>query len=149
MRRYGTPSELSLSQAAREAGVSKSTVHRSIKNGRLSATRHEDGTYSIAPSELFRAFPRNPSGTASWDSTQPILEHPGPPSGLSPSPSPEQAAILQVKVDMLTAQLEREKETVEDLRRRLDRAEDRLLSLSPPKEAEVKPKRFWTWLMGR
>lgn len=141
MRRYGTPLELSLSQAAREAGVSKSTVHRSVKNGRLSATRHEDGTYSIEPSELFRVFPRNPSGTVSRDTTQPPPEPSGTPS--------DPASILQVKVDMLTAQLEREKETVEDLRRRLDRAEDRLLSLSPPKDAEVKPKNLWTWLWGR
>lgn len=141
--------ELSLTQAAREAGVSKSTIHRSIKNGRLSATRHDDGTYGISPSELFRAFPRNPSGTHSVTQYGTPLESMGTLSDPAPSPPPDQAALLQVKVDMLTAQLEREKETVEDLRRRLDRAEDRLLSLAPPKEAEVKPKSLWTWLWGR
>ena len=37
---------------------------------------------------------------------------------------------MAVKVEMLEAQLERERETVADLRKRLDRAEDRLTALS-------------------
>jgi hypothetical protein len=49
---------------------------------------------------------------------------------------------------MLTAQLEREKETVEDLRRRLDRADDRLLALSTLKGAEAPPKSWWQRLLG-
>ena len=56
MTRHGTLSELSLTQAARVTGKSKSTINRAIKTGKLSATRHEDGTYSIDPSELARAF---------------------------------------------------------------------------------------------
>lgn len=144
MTQHGTRMELSLTQASREAGVSKSTIHRSIKSGRLSATRHEDGSYSIAPSELFRVFPRNPDGIGSMTQHG---THEGTPKNPSPPP-PDQAALLQVKVDMLTAQLEREKETVEDLRRRLDRADDRLLALSPLRPPEVKSKNWWQWIRG-
>lgn len=51
--------DLSLSQAARLTGRSKSTIGRAIKSGRLSAARNEDGTFGIDPAELLRAFPRN------------------------------------------------------------------------------------------
>ena len=48
---------LSLREAAEQAGTSKSTIWRSIKSGRLSATRLDDGGFAIDPAELFRAFP--------------------------------------------------------------------------------------------
>ena len=47
----------SLGEAAKEIGVSKATVQRAIKSGRLSATRRDDGSYDIDPAELRRAFP--------------------------------------------------------------------------------------------
>jgi hypothetical protein len=50
---------LTLSQAAKATLKSKSTLNRAIKTGRLSATRNEDGTFSIDPSELARVFPQN------------------------------------------------------------------------------------------
>lgn len=49
--------ELTLSQAAKLAGKSKSTLNRAVKSGRLSASRNADGTFSIDPSELLRVFP--------------------------------------------------------------------------------------------
>ena len=47
-----------LREAAAEAGCSRSTIHRAIKSGRLSARRGEDGSYAIDPAELARVFPR-------------------------------------------------------------------------------------------
>jgi type II secretory pathway component PulM len=44
------------SQAATAVNVSKATIHRAIKSGKLSASRQEDGTFSIDPSELHRVF---------------------------------------------------------------------------------------------
>ena len=44
-------------------------------------------------------------------------------------------AVLQVRVEMLEAQLARERDTVDDLRKRLDRSEERVLTLT----AEPKP----------
>ena len=44
----------SLSKAAKVAGVSKTTVHKWVKTGKLSATKGIDGTYSIDRSELER-----------------------------------------------------------------------------------------------
>jgi hypothetical protein len=47
---------LTLGQAARLAGVGKTTLARSIKTGRLSATRNDDGSYAIDASELARVY---------------------------------------------------------------------------------------------
>lgn len=53
---------LTLGQAAKAASVSKTTMSRAVKSGRLSAEKQTNGSYLIDPSELFRVFPRN--GTA-------------------------------------------------------------------------------------
>lgn len=46
----------SLSQSAKLTGVSKATIHRAIKSGKLSAARQEDGSYQIDPAELHRVY---------------------------------------------------------------------------------------------
>jgi len=46
-----------LGTAARAVGKSKATISRAIKAGRLSATRSDDGSYLIDPSEFHRVFP--------------------------------------------------------------------------------------------
>ena len=44
----------SLSNAAKVAGVSKTTMYKWVKSGKISATKGVDGTYSIERSELER-----------------------------------------------------------------------------------------------
>lgn len=51
---------LTLGQAARLTGTSKTTLARAIKAGRLSAIRREDGSYSIDPAELSRVYTVTP-----------------------------------------------------------------------------------------
>ena len=51
---------LTLGQAARLAVTSKTTLTRAIKAG-LSATRNEDGSCSIEPSELARVYEIQPA----------------------------------------------------------------------------------------
>jgi excisionase family DNA binding protein len=45
-----------LTEAATATGLSRSTIFRAIKSGRISATRIE-GNFSIEPAELHRVFP--------------------------------------------------------------------------------------------
>jgi hypothetical protein len=59
----------SLGQAAKAAGRSKTTIHRAISSGRLSATRNESGGYSIDPAELARVFQEDRSGNSTVEST--------------------------------------------------------------------------------
>jgi len=49
--------QLTVGLAAKEIGKAKTTVSRAIKSGKLSAKKNDDGSYSIDPAELFRAFP--------------------------------------------------------------------------------------------
>ena len=66
--RCGAMANISLSRAAKLTGKSKSTINRATKTGKLSAPRHEDGTYSIDRAELTRAFDVGPSeGTKRLD----------------------------------------------------------------------------------
>jgi len=126
MTRHATPVELSLSQAAKATGKSKSTINRSIKNGKLSATRHDDGTYSIAASELFRAFPNGTASSSDWIDTQPATE-------------PDRTA--EIRIEALEAALQREREVNADLMADRDhwRQQATLLLAAP------KSRRWWPW----
>ena len=112
---------LTLRQAAELSGTSRSTIHRALKTGKLSGGRLEDGTWDIDPSELARVFP--------WDIAEPVQRDT---TGQERNGSGDKESVLAVRVEMLERQLDRERDTVEDLRKRLDRAEDRILALSAP-----------------
>lgn len=87
---------LTLSQAAKASGRSKSTLSRAIKTGRLSATRLNDGNFSIDPAELFREYPATPHS--------PYDEHY---TERDATPVP---AELQSRISMLELLLEKERE---------------------------------------
>lgn len=117
---------LSLSTAAKETGVSKSTLSRAIKGGRLSAVRGDDGSYRIEPAELFRVYPRaatQPTSDERHDAPRNPIEE----AHATPSPELE---LLRVKLAMTEAMLAREQETVADLRKRLDAEAEQVLCLS-------------------
>lgn len=85
---------LSLSKAARLARTSKATIHRQIKSGKLSATRQDDGSYSIDPSELARVHPISviPLEPVAAPSAETIVTPPDP--ALEPAGTPVLAAEL-------------------------------------------------------
>jgi hypothetical protein len=51
---------LTLADAAKTAGVAKSTIWRAIKSGRISASKTVMGSYQVDAAELFRVFPPLP-----------------------------------------------------------------------------------------
>lgn len=95
---------LSLSQAAKETGRSKATISKALKNGVLSYVSKTDKGYEIEPSELFRVFPVNPKKTDDVTGCEP------------PKNSKE--------VELLERLNQQQAETIADLRRRLDEAND-------------------------
>lgn len=116
---------LSMGEAARQTGVSKATIHRHIKSGRLSATRTENGAYSIDPAELFRVYP--------------------------PAKRPETVAVGQGGTPSGTAETDREiallRERIEELKQDRDawrEQAERLLLSAPASTA----RRGW-WPFGR
>jgi chromosome segregation ATPase len=48
---------LTLADAAKETGLTKPAIFKSIQKGRLSASRDEKGQWFIDPAELFRVYP--------------------------------------------------------------------------------------------
>lgn len=117
---------LSIGEAARLCGKSKSTISRAIASGKLSASR-QGNAYAIDPSELARAFPWNPATVA-----QPLQRNETqPPSG----PSTD---ALETETRLLREMLDRERETVADLRERLTRAQALLTDQRQPP-----PRRRW------
>lgn len=131
--------QLSLSAAAKEVGRSKSTLSRAIGQGRMSATRCDDGSYQIDPAELYRVFPTPVPQPAVLNTAQPALERDG---------------TLRMQLELAERERDRERQersrerdqmqaTIDDLRTRLDRAESRIagLLLAPP--APQRRLRWW------
>lgn len=129
MTRSGTPTELSLSQAARLTGKSKSTINRAIKSGKLSAIRHDDGTYSINAAELARVFHIGTPYGSEWISTE-------------PQSHPSETALLEAEIAALKAAREQDRDIINDLRedRNAWKQQATALLSAPPKR-----RRWWLW----
>lgn len=144
--------EYTLAAAAETIGISKSALHRAIQKGRLSARKLDDGTLRIDGAELARVYPPSQvkdTGPSPWDAVG-SRETPRDGDGT-------EFAVLRVRLQMIEDQLareredrererntilERERETVGDLRKRLDRAEERVLALTAqpaPQPAQEPP----------
>jgi chromosome segregation ATPase len=48
---------LTLAEAAKETGLTKPAIFKSIQKGRVSASKDEKGQWLIDPAELFRVYP--------------------------------------------------------------------------------------------
>lgn len=135
-----------LGTAAKATGKSKSTIHRAIKSGRISATCDDTGTYRIDPSELHRVFHPAPQNSSSEQK-------------LTQDATPHETHLLRREIELLNEERERERrqmqETISDLQHRLDEeaAERRRLTLllthNPRETPENEPKKgFWSKLFG-
>lgn len=129
MTQRGTTSELSLTQAAKIVGKSKSTINRAIKSGKLSAIRRDDGSYSIEGAELARAFQTGTLLGSEW---------------VSAAPSTEQVrtATLEAENAALRAALDREREALDEVRADRDAWKQQATALlaAPPKRGS-----WWLW----
>lgn len=66
---------LTMGQAAKETGVSKATLSKALKNGRLSYVAKTTAGYEIDPAELFRVFPPKPSVNVENERSETHREH--------------------------------------------------------------------------
>jgi hypothetical protein len=141
---------ISLGQAAKLAGLGKTTIARAIKSGRLSATRRDDGGYHIDVAELERVYPlrapAEPTG-ATGDATGPAVRS---------ATGDATGSDLTGEIAALRATAALMREQIADLREDRDRwrgVAERLAIAPPapspasPPEPEVTPKRsLWRWL---
>lgn len=112
-----------LSQAATATGKNKATIQRAIKSGKISAPKNSSGAYEIDPSELHRVFPATAQRVAQQDISNDTQR------------TDTRDETLHFKLELLEAERERERDqmqsTIDDLRKRLDRSEDRVAALLP------------------
>ena len=79
---------LTIVQAARTAGVARSTIYSHLRAGKLSATRTPTGERRIDTSELARVY-----GTVRHTTQSDVA-----------SPTPQDISLLQAKIESLEAQ---------------------------------------------
>lgn len=126
----------SINRAAKEAGVSKSTVSRAVRAGKISAARQTDGSFLIEPAELFRVYPRKGAQHGSDPVNDPLRT----PHEEAPATSYNEAEMLRIRLELTEQMLARERETVADLRKRLDVEAEKVLALArPPQHASNAP----------
>ena len=129
---------LTLKEAAERAGISKTSMFRAIKAGRLSAGRADGGTFQIDASELHRAFP-----------DRPVKVTKSAPQEREPARAAEQSGMgaefveLRIRNAELAAQLSATKELLEEMRRARDDWKGQAQQLALPKP--VAPAPAWSW----
>jgi len=109
---------ISLSEAAEAAGVSRSTMLRAIKKGKISAVKNETGGFEIDLSELCRVWP---GASLNKSMTQGDVPK-------ESSDAPDDATIL-----LLRAQLEAERQLTDELRSDRDAWREQAQRLALPK----------------
>ena len=138
---------LTLGEAAKQIGRSKTTLQRAIKSGRLSGIRQEDGSYRIDPSELFRVYQAQPR-----DSHATPLDASVRDSHETPEKSVHYWQGLHEAVERERDQMQA---TIDDLRSRLDASEtERRATQARLEHLQNKPPQperggFWSRIMGR
>ena len=136
-----------LSEAAAATGKNKATIQRAIKSGKISAPKGEAGSYEIDPSELHRVF--QPVAQRVASTTNATLRNdahrPHDFNTLQRIADLEkELAVMEERSSGLEEQKRHLTDTVDDLRKRLDSSEGRVLALLN----DQRPKGFWKRLLG-
>jgi len=140
-----------LGAAAEAVGVSKSTIYRAVKAGRISASRNDDGEYQIDLAELNRvyepiaqrveerAMTRDATADGAVDETVVKgLDH----TQWLQSLADDQRRQLREKDEVIADQLRIMEERDDAWRRRFEALEQKLLPA--PKQAPEPPQGFWS-----
>lgn len=128
----------SLKEAAKATGKSKTTIHRALKSGKISAIKLDSGAYAIEPAELHRVFPLVPPERNKERSIRNSEEHPRNDQGM-----------LRGQLETMEKEREREREqlqeTIADLREDRDRWRQQATALLEDK----RPKGLLRRLLGQ
>ena len=113
---------LTLGEAAKQTGVSKTTLSRAVKSGKLSIKAREGNSYKIDPMDLFNVFPakRNVNDTM----TQPATGS----ETIKSSDETVQIQLLQKDLEHARALLQKAEEEKTKLEARYDALHDTLKS---------------------
>jgi excisionase family DNA binding protein len=129
---------VTLGEAARQSGVSKSKISRAIRDGKLSAERSSDtGSYRIEQSELQRYL-------EATSVTRATVATVAEPQSTTPTEQPDTAA-LNAQIDGLKQIAELLRNQLTDALQQRDRWQQQAerLALAPPTQ---EPMTWWRWL---
>ena len=96
-----TGTYISLGEAAKLAGVSKATISKALKSGKISYYEKTKAGYKIDPAEVTRVYP--PKRLVNVETER--------------SETPNETSVLQARVDALEQMLQREKENADEWRK--------------------------------
>jgi hypothetical protein len=133
-----------LGQAARAVGMSKTSILRSIKAGRISGTKDEFGQWCIEACELHRVYPPVTDVTDGNRSEEQSVTA-GDIGALAEATA--RAALAEARLLDLKAMLEEMRGGVQDLKQDRDewRTQAQRLALPRP-EGKPTPTSLWRWL---
>jgi hypothetical protein len=121
---------LTMGQAAKETGVSKATLSKALKTGRLSYVTKTTAGYEIDPAELFRVFPPKPSVNVEAERSETHREH-----LLLDDAHRREVQLLREQLDEVRIDRDAWREQAQ-----------RLALAAPETVAELVPKRsIWPW----
>ena len=136
-----------LGAAARACGMSKTSVLRSIKAGRISAGRDEFGQWAIEPCELHRVYPAltDDKDTANGTGERAVT---GADTALVEANA--RASLLEQRIRDLKTILDDMRAQRDDLREQRDawqrQAEASQRALTDQRERTEAPQSWWRWL---
>ena len=161
--------ELTLREAARQVGVSRQSVYRMVKDGRLTATVRHDGQKVVDTAELLRVFgslsprqsPGQPETVAQGDSPrQPATVTATPPAPQAMTADERRREVEIADREALRAELQAARERIRDVEGQLQEAREREAKLMELAQSATRllehreaaaappPRGFWRRLFG-
>lgn len=134
---------LNLRTAAQQAGVSKSTILRAVKSGRLSASRTADMGYDIEPAELFRVYPPQRSNADAMGQDATSASN----TGATVTPPGAPAAALEAEIAGLREILRRADASADELRQDRDKWRN-MAEQAQRLLTDQRPRSWWQRLTG-
>lgn len=132
---------LTLGEAAKQTGKSKSVLSKAIATGKMSVAGKDSSSYKIDPAELFRVFPpRTPENRS-----QEHLETP-----LRTPENGDKIRELELKLELYQERLREKDSAIQEIKQERDswrqQAERLLLTHSPEPQRQ---RTFWQSLFGK
>jgi len=125
--------KLSPREAVKVYQVSRATLTKAIRDGKISAERTDVGNWQIDAAELARVYQPRPTGKPAYRTK------PDHVSRIEPDHKPSLDYTLELRLARTEAALDAEREKTALLQRNLD---DLRRMLTPPDD---KPRRWWPW----
>ena len=118
-----TPSVYTLGQAAKASGVSKATISKALKTGRISYIEKTSAGYKIDPAEVHRVYPRTVEGN-------------GEPERLETPPNTTVNSVLEAELKAERDMRSRLEAEIEDLKVQRDEWMGQAKQLALPRPAD-------------